>query len=250
LVSAASVDPAIRAENRAAFRAGQRAILQSLPGTAAWALICGVALVKGGLPVGWALAMSVSVYAASAQLATLPMVVAGAPLWVIVATGFITNLRFVIYSAALRPYFAMLPLRVRAALGFFMTDFTFLLFMRAAGEGSLPERHRDAWFAGACATNYVTWQACASIGILGAAFVPTDWGLEFTGTLALVALMGPALSTRPAVVGAALAAIVALLSHALPFRLGLFCGAIAGIAAATLVDSWRPAPPIKPQGAA
>jgi predicted branched-subunit amino acid permease len=85
-------------ESREAFRAGQRAILQSLPGTAAWALICGVALVKGGLPVGWALAMSVSVYAASAQLATLPMVVAGAPLWVIVATGFITNLRFVIYA--------------------------------------------------------------------------------------------------------------------------------------------------------
>ena len=34
----------------------------------------GVALVKGGLPVGWAIAMSASVYAASAQLATLPMV--------------------------------------------------------------------------------------------------------------------------------------------------------------------------------
>ena len=249
-MSAAAADPAAHAERRDAFRAGQRAILQSLPGTAAWALICGVALVKGGLPVGWALAMSVSVYAASAQLATLPMVVAGAPLWVIVATGFITNLRFVIYSAAIRPYFAMLPFRVRAALGFFMTDFTFLLFMRGASEGSLPQKNRDAWFAGACATNYVTWQVCASIGILGASFVPTNWGLEFTGTLALVALMGPALSTSPAIVGAALASIVALLTHGLPFRLGLFCGAIAGIVAATLVDYWRPAPPIKPQGAA
>jgi predicted branched-subunit amino acid permease len=250
LVSAAPVDAAPGAERRQAFRAGQRAILQSLPGTAAWALICGVALVKGGLPVGWALAMSVSVYAASAQLATLPMVIAGAPLWVLVATGFITNLRFVIYSAALRPYFVALPLRTRAALGFFMTDFTFLLFMRGAYEGSLPDKNRDAWFAGACATNYVTWQVCASIGIMGASFVPTNWGLEFTGTLALVALMGPALSTSPAIVGAVLAATVALLAHGLPFRLGLFCGAVAGIAAATLVDYWRPAPPIKPQGAA
>jgi predicted branched-subunit amino acid permease len=237
-------------ERRAAFFQGQRAILQSLPGTAAWALICGVALVKGGLPVGWAIAMSFSVYAASAQLATLPMVVAGAPLWVIVATGFITNLRFVIYSAALRPYFALLPLRARALLGWFMTDFTFLLFMRGASEGSLPAQHRDAWFAGACATNYLTWQACATLGILGASLVPTQWGLEYTGTLALVALMGPALSTSPAVVGAALAALVALLLHGLPFRLGLFCGAIAGIAAATLVDYLRPAPPIRPQGAA
>ena len=50
--------------------------------------------------------MSLLVYAGSAQLAALPLIAAGAPLWVIVATGFITNLRFVIYSAALRPHFA------------------------------------------------------------------------------------------------------------------------------------------------
>jgi predicted branched-subunit amino acid permease len=226
----------VASERRDAFRAGRRAILQSLPGTAAWALICGVALVKGGLPVGWALAMSVIVFAASA--------------WVIVATGLITNLRFVIYSAALKPYFSHYPWRTRARLGYFMTDFTFALFMRAAQDGSLPAAHRDAWFTGACMTNWLTWQSFAAIGILCAGFVPTDWGLEFTGVLALVALMGPALTTSPAVVGAALAAIVALLAHGLPFRLGLFCGAIAGIAAATLVDYWRPAPPIRPQGAA
>ncbi|MBC8024746.1 MAG: AzlC family ABC transporter permease [Steroidobacteraceae bacterium] len=249
-MKAAEADPATHAERRDAFRAGQRAILQSLPGTAAWALICGVALVKGGLPVPWALAMSIIVFAASAQLATLPMIVAGAPLWVIVATGLITNLRFVIYSAALQPHFSNYPWRTRARLGYFMTDFTFALFMRSVQDGSLPGANRDAWFTGACMANWLTWQAFAAMGILGASFVPTDWGLEFTGVLALVALMGPALSTRPAIVGAALAAIVALLTHGLPFRLGLFCGAIAGIVAATLVDSWRPAPPIKPQGAA
>ena len=68
-------------------------------------MISGVAMVKGGLAVPWAIAMSLLVYAGSAQLAALPLIVAGAPLWVIVATGLITNLRFVIYSAALRPYF-------------------------------------------------------------------------------------------------------------------------------------------------
>ena len=66
--------------------------------------------------------------------------------------------------------------------------------------------------------------------------MPTQWGLEFTGTLALVALVGPSLRARPALVGAIFAAMVALLGHGLPFRLGLFCGAIAGIFAATLTD--------------
>jgi len=222
---------------RAAFHAGQRAILPSLPGSAAWGLISGVAMVKGGLAVPWAAAMSLLVYGASAQLAALPLIAAGAPLWVIVATGFITNLRFVIYSAALRPHFAHEPLRVRAVLGFFMTDFTFTLFMRRAQEGTLPESHRDAWFAGVCSTNWLTWQTSAITGIIAASYVPTQWGLEFTGTLALVALVGPSLKARPALFGALVGAAVALLGHGLPYRLGLFCGALAGIIAATITES-------------
>jgi 4-azaleucine resistance transporter AzlC len=226
-------------ERGAAFGAGRRAILPSLPGSAAWGLVSGVAMVKGGLSVPWAACMSLTVYAGSAQLAALPLIAAGMPLWVIVATGLITNLRFVIYSAAMRPWFAGEPPRKRAALGFFMTDFTFTLFMRAAQEQSLPARHRDAWFAGVCSTNWITWQLCALTGIVAASHVPTDWGLEFTGTLALVALVGPALQARPAWVGALVAAVVALLAHPLPYRLGLFVAAIAGIAAATLADAWR-----------
>jgi 4-azaleucine resistance transporter AzlC len=229
---------------RAAFRAGRRAILQSLPGAAAWGLVSGVAMVKGGLAVPWAIMMSLLVYAGSAQLAALPLIAAGAPLWVIVATGFVTNLRFVIYSAALRPYFAHEPARKRAALGFFMTDFTFTLFMRYAQENRLPVQHRDAWFAGVCSSNWITWQVSALTGIIAASYVPTQWGLEFTGTLALVALVGPALNARPAIVGGVVAAVVALLAHDVPFKLGLFCGAIAGIVAATLADNFaKPAAP-------
>jgi predicted branched-subunit amino acid permease len=234
---------------RIAFGLGQRAILPSLPGAFAWGLISGVAMVKGGLPVPWAIAMSLLVYAGSAQLAALPLIAAGAPLWVIVATGLITNLRFVIYSAALRPHFAGESWRKRAALGFFMTDFTFTRFMRSVQEGSLPERNRDAWFAGVCSSNWITWQVSALAGIIGASYVPTQWGLEFTGTLALVALVGPSLNARPAVVGALVAAAIALVTFHLPFKLGLFCGAIAGIVAATLADTWQRGPAANPEDA-
>ncbi len=237
-------------QRREVFRQGQRAILPFLPGAFAWGMISGVAMVKGGLAVPWAIAMSLLVYAGSAQLAALPLIVAGAPLWVIVATGFITNLRFVIYSAALRPYFADRSLGRRVALGYFMTDFTFVRFMRSAQEGTMPEQHRDAWFAGVCSSNWITWQVSAISGIIGASYVPTEWGLEFTGTLALVALVGPSLNARPAVVGSIVAALVAVFTHALPFKLGLFCGALAGIVAATLTDALsKPPPPDVPEAA-
>lgn len=232
----AAGQPPSTADRCEAFRLGRRAILPFLPGAFAWGMISGVAMVKGGLSVPWAVAMSLLVYAGSAQLAALPLIVAGAPLWVIVATGLITNLRFVIYSAALRPYFADRTLARRAALGYFTTDFTFVRFMRSAQEGTMPQTHRDAWFAGVCSSNWITWQVSALTGIIGASYVPREWGLEFTGTLALVALVGPSLNVRPAVVGAVVAAGVALFTHPLPFKLGLFCGALAGIAAATLTD--------------
>jgi branched chain amino acid efflux pump len=224
-----------KSDRSAAFRAGRRAILPFLPGAFAWGMISGVAMVKGGLAVPWAAAMSLLVYAGSAQLAALPLIVAGAPLWVIVATGLITNLRFVIYSAALRPYFADRTLARRIVLGYFMTDFTFVRFMRSAQEGTMPV-HRDSWFAGVCSSNWLVWQVSALTGIIGASYVPSEWGLEFTGTLALVALVGPSLNARPAVLGAVVAAAVAVFTHALPFKLGLFCGAIAGIVAATVTD--------------
>ena len=228
---------------RAAFHAGRRAILPYLPGSCAWGLVSGVAMVKGGLDVPWALAMSLLVNAASAQLAALPLIMAGAPLWVIIATGFITNLRFVIYSAAMRPHFAHLGLRRRITLGFFMTDFTFVRFMRAEQDKTLPAEHRDSWFAGMVGMNLITWHVSATTGIIGASYIPTEWGLEFTGTLALIALVGPTLNARPAVVGAVTGALVAVMAHGLPYKLGLFAGAIAGIVAATLADRFQPRDP-------
>jgi predicted branched-subunit amino acid permease len=245
-----SID-ATPAARRAAFRDGRLAILPFLPGSCAWGLVSGVAMVKGGLDVPWAIAMSLLVNAASAQLAALPLIIAGAPLWVIIATGFITNLRFVIYSAAMRPHFAHLALRRRVTLGFFMTDFTFVRFLRAAQEGNLPAAHRDSWYAGMVSMNLVTWHISALTGIIGASYVPTEWGLEFTGTLALVALVGPSLTVRPAVVGAVVAGVVAVVAHGLPYKLGLFAGAIAGILAATWTDAWsEPREPRATPGAA
>ena len=139
-------------------------------------MISGVAMVKGGLAVPWAIMMSLLVYAGSAQLAALPLIVAGAPLWVIVATGLITNLRFVIYSAALRPYFADLPLAQARRAGLLHDRFHVHAF-HALGAGRHAARaHRDAWFAGVCANNWITWQLSAITGIIGASYVPTRLG--------------------------------------------------------------------------
>ena len=104
------------------FRLGVQDMLATGVGIGAWGLVTGVAMVKGGLSVPWALAMTFLVYAGSAQLAVLPLLAAGAPLWVVWLTATCVNLRFVIFSSMWRSYFAHLPLRQRLAVGYFSGD--------------------------------------------------------------------------------------------------------------------------------
>jgi predicted branched-subunit amino acid permease len=97
--------------------------------------------------------------------------------------------------------------------------------------------HRDAWFLGACGFNWVLWQVASIVGIVAATAVPSEWGLQFAGTLALLALAIPACLQWPGLAGAAVAAPVAVLARGLPFGLGLVAGILAGIAAAVTVDA-------------
>jgi predicted branched-subunit amino acid permease len=212
-----------------------RASLPATPGVIAWGLVTGVAMVKSGLAVHWAIVISLLVYAGSAQLATLPLIVAGQPFWIISLAAFVTNLRFVIYSASLRRWFEAYSLRRRAVLGYFTGDFTFAMFMqRVTREGEFA--YRDAWVLGACGWNWLVWQVTSIVGILAATAIPSEWGLQFAGTLALLALAVPLCLEWPGLAGAAVAAPIAVLARGLPFGLGLFAGIVAGIAAAVAVD--------------
>lgn len=71
-------------------------------GIGAWGLITGVAMARSGLPL--VLALSLLMFAGSAQLAVLPLLAGGAPLWVAWATAACVNLRFLIFGTMWRPY--------------------------------------------------------------------------------------------------------------------------------------------------
>ncbi|MDO9203678.1 MAG: AzlC family ABC transporter permease, partial [Hydrogenophaga sp.] len=103
---------------RAEFWEGVRDQVTVAMGIGAWGLMTGVAMVKSGLSVLEAVLMTLIVYAGSAQLAAVPMIAAGAPLWVILAAAFCVNLRFVVFSAHLRPYMMHLPRWQRMVSGY------------------------------------------------------------------------------------------------------------------------------------
>src|SRR4051812_49945244 len=114
-------------------------------GIAAWGLVAGVAMAKSGMGLALAIFMSIAVYAGSAQIASLPLIAAGAPVWVVWATTLCVCLRFMAFSFHYRPYFAHLPRKQRIALSFLMGDTNFALFIRRFPE-PVPGCNHEEYF--------------------------------------------------------------------------------------------------------
>ncbi|NML13667.1 AzlC family ABC transporter permease [Azohydromonas caseinilytica] len=217
-----------------AFRTGAREMLSIAPGISAWGLVTGVAMVKAlGVPLS--LLMSMVVFAGSAQLASVPLIAAGAPLWVVWATALCVNLRFVIFSAQWRPYFAHLPLAQRLRLGYFTADLNYVLFMRRFPQPR-PAPEQLPYFWGGAATNWLAWQVPSVAGIALGERVPTHWGLGFAGTLALLGLLQTLLSDRATWVAAAVAGCAAVAAYALPLRLNIVVAIAAAVAIGLLME--------------
>ena len=204
-------------------------------GIAAWGLVTGVAMVKSGLSLPLALAMTFLVYAGSAQLAALPLIVAGAPLWVLWATAFCVNLRFVIYSAHWRRYFGHLPRAQRLLLGYFAVDLSYVLFARRFPE-AVPQPEQLRYFWGGVVWNWISWQGASLLGILIADKVPTQWNLGFAGVLALLGVTYSLLSDKKSWAAAGVAAVVAVVAFALPLKLNIVTAIAAGVAIGLLLE--------------
>ncbi len=222
---------------------GVREMSSVAPGLAAWGLMTGVAMVKAGMSVPEALAMTLLVFAGSSQLAAIPLIAASAPVWVILATSFCVNLRFVVFSAHLRPYLMHLSRWRRMSLGYLTADLSYVLFTRRYPHPTEDPAQRQAqlaYLAGGAVFNWVSWQAASLIGIALANVVPTHWGLGFAGILALVGVACSLATTRMRRVSAGVAGAAAVAAFALPFKLNIVVAIAAAVALCLLLEKDPP----------
>lgn len=224
---------------REEFWRGLREMIGPSLGISAWALVTGVAMIKSGLTVPLAVLMSLAVYAGSAQLAALPLIAAGAPLWVLWATACCMNLRFVIFSVHWRKYFGHLPRAQRLALTYVAADLNYVLFRRRFPEPA-PAPGQIPYFLGSVLWSWTTWQIPALLGIALADRVPTEWGLGFAGVLALLGLAYSTLSGRKSWIAAGVAAVAAVAAFDLPLNLNIVVAIAAGVAVGLLLDRHWP----------
>jgi len=227
--------PAIR--RRPAFREGLRDMAPVALGIGAWGLMTGVAMVKSGMSVVEAVAMTLLVYAGSSQLAAIPLLIAGAPAWVVLATGFCVNLRFVVFSLHLRPYFMHLPRWRRLVQGYLTADMSYALFTRRFPVPADTPEGRDAqeaYLNGGCYVTWCAWMGMSLVGVALANLIPQSWGLGFAGVLSLVAIVCSMATTRLRILSALVASATAVAAYALPLKLNI----VAAIGVAVLLCFW------------
>jgi branched chain amino acid efflux pump len=172
-------------------------------------------------------------------MAVLPLIAAGAPVSIALVTAAVVNLRFVVFSATLWPYFGRLAVRRRLLLGYLSADIGLAVFIARYGNAPLEERGNDEqrWFyLGILAATWLSWQPMSILGIALSEAIPEKWGLDYAAILALIAILMPMFSGRPVILGGQTAGIVAVIAAALPLKLGLLLAVIAGVAVAMAAD--------------
>ena len=197
----------------------------------------GVAMVKSGMSPFEALAMTLLVYAGSSQLAAIPLIVAGAPAWVILATGFCVNLRFVVFSLHLRPYLMHMPRWRRLVNGYLTADMSYAMFTRRFPEPGKTQdeyREQEAFLSGNYFVTWTSWMVSSILGIFLGNLIPAAWGLGFAGVLCLIGILCSLANTPLRRLSALLAGAAAVAAYAMPLKLNI----VVAIGVAVLASFW------------
>jgi len=226
---------------RSEFLAGIKAELPILIGVIPFGMIYGVLALGAGVPPGAAQAMSVVVFAGSAQFIAAQLIGTGTPALVVILTGGIVNLRHMLYSASVAPHLKPLKSSWKWLLAYLLTDEAYAVSITHYRDGSgilNPtagfESVKHWFFLGAGLALWSTWQASTAVGIFLGALIPASWSLDFTLALTFIALVVPALEDRASVMAALAAGVVAVLGVNMPLKLGLILAALVGI----LIGLW------------
>jgi predicted branched-subunit amino acid permease len=224
------------------FRAGAAEMLPANIGLIPFGLVCGVGSAAAGADWLAAWGMAAIIFSGAAQILSAQLLAADAPIAIVVLTCFVAGLRFLMYSAAMAPYFKPLSPRWQKALAFLLTDQAFAAAIRRFNASDDP-RGGALHFLGAGASLWLAWQASCMAGFFAGSLVPVSWSLEFAVPLCFIALVAPLLRSAASIGAAVVAGVAVLALEALPMKLNLIAAGGLGIVAGTLFDlaaeRWR-----------
>jgi len=219
---------------RAECLAGIRAQIPILLGVVPFGLIFGAVARSAGIPPLETQALSLFVFAGSAQFITAVLIAESTPAFIIVLTILVVNLRHALYSASISPYTQHLPRRWKAVLAWLLTDEAFVVASVRYRDKNSAHAH---WFTfGTGLTLWAAWQVSTAAGIALGQVIPENSLLDFALPLTFIALLIPLLIDRPTWIAAIVSGLSAVILSGLPYKLWILIAAILGVAAGMVAE--------------
>jgi 4-azaleucine resistance transporter AzlC len=180
--------------DRTGVRDGFLAAIPLWPGIIAFAMAFAITARTAGFSALEVQALSMVLFAGSAQIVIVALTNEGAGFLAIVLTVLALNSRHVLYGFSLSRW---LPERARPGkpiLAFFLTDEAYGL----TTKGYLQGRSSLGFYLGVCANLYLVYNASTFAGVVAGGLIPNpeQLGLDFVFSLTFVALLVPLLKTR------------------------------------------------------
>jgi len=214
-------------------------------GVVPFALVYAVLARDAGLSLFETQALSVLVFAGSAQVSAVGLFGAGAAALEIVSTTFLLNVRHVLYGLSLG---RRIPLsgRQRPVAAYFLTDEAFGVVV-ASGERTF------AFLLGAELSLFAVWNLATFGGaVAGSAIAdPARLGIDLVFPLAFLALLVPLVRTRVELLVAVVAGALAFgLARTLPGGLPILVTGVAGSLLGAILTRGRPGDEVSVEDAA
>ncbi|WP_020394503.1 AzlC family ABC transporter permease [Thiolinea disciformis] len=221
-----------------AMRFGALVSLPMIIGNMPFGFIFGSLAVSQGLPLWVPMAMSFFVFAGSAQFVAIGLLAAGAPLWVIISTTFIVNLRHLLYAADFMKYVRHLSLKWRALMAFGLIDETYAAVTPYYQNGRLHLEVGHWAYLGSFLAFYTIWNVTTFLGVVAGKYIPnmSQWGLEFAMVATFLGIITPYLRSLPYWTVFLVSGGLAVVLYNLPNNLGMLIAALLGVAAGLLSE--------------
>jgi len=215
------------------FLQGVKDCIPTLLGYLSIGFAAGVVGKTAGLSIAEITLMSLLVYAGSAQFIFAGMIAANSSAAAIILTIFFVNLRHLLLSAALSPYFRHLTSLKNILIGSLLTDETFgVAINHAANKKSISEK----WMHGLNIAAYMNWIAANIAGAFLGQWItnPQKFGLDFALPAMFIGLLVLLMVSRAKI---AVDIIVAVSAVVIVIGVTMVSSGSAGIIAAAIIAS-------------
>lgn len=211
-------------------------MLPITPGIIPFGAVMGSICANAELTYFQSISMNVLVFAGASQLAAIELMQKNSSVFVVLITGLIINLRFILYSAAYSPIVQKSSFTVKILSSYFLTDQSYAV-MSANEEKLQSNEETISFYFGAAACMVLVWQGSVTAGYIFGNFAPQSWALDYAIPLSFVTLLVPSLKNKKYVMVAIFSTITSILLKPMPYNLGLVSTAFLAIAYATLLSS-------------